>query len=344
MIKKTSTHFTLSSAFLGLMLSTLPCQAQSKMTGLRGINHRPFPTSQVTTQAAGTPPAISASYAFTVLNFPGTLQTVGFGINSGAASSKIEIVGAVGTNASPGPIGYTGGFLMHYAKAKGTTVEAFGSVNFPGAIQQVANGVNDSGEIVGFYEDSSGVVHGYLESGGVFTTIDVPFSGATATGPEAINNSGEIVGIWDDATTSHGFLLSGGTYTSFDYPGAVLTEALDMNNSGEIVGDYVDATGIQHGFSLSGGIYAIFDPPGSTATGGNGINDAGEIVGSYCVTSECAANFATLQGFVLSGGTYTTIAIPGATETIATQINDKGVIVGLYVDTVGNSGFLAFSK
>ena len=343
MTKETWTHFTLPFAFLGLMLSTSPCQGQRELGELRGIHHRPL-TSQVTTQATGTPPPNSPSFAFTVLNFPGTLQTVGFGINSGAASSKIQIVGAVGTNASPGPIGYTRGFLMHYTKATGTTTEVFRNVNFPGAIEQVASGVNDSGEIVGFYEDSSGVVHSYLESGGVFTTIDVPFSGATATAAGAINNSGEIVGTWYDATTSHGFLLSGGTYTSFDYPGAVQMEALDLNNSGEIVGDYVDASGIQHGFSRSGGSYASFDPPGSTATGGNGINDAGDIVGSYCVTSECAANFATLQGFLLSGGTYTTITIPGATETIATQINNKGVIVGLYFDTVGNSGFLAFPK
>lgn len=98
MTKDTSNHFAF--AFLGLMLTTLPCQAQSKISGLRGIRHQPPTASQPATQPAGMTPASSTSYSFTVLDFPGTLTTVGFGINSGAASSKTEIVGAVGNNSA----------------------------------------------------------------------------------------------------------------------------------------------------------------------------------------------------------------------------------------------------
>ena len=67
-----------------------------------------------------TKPAISASYTFTVIEFPGTFYTFGTAINSGAASSKVEMVGAIG----PGvvnPIGFTGSFLMHYEQSKGIT-------------------------------------------------------------------------------------------------------------------------------------------------------------------------------------------------------------------------------
>ena len=318
------------------MLSVAPGLAQ-RPSGLRSIrSHRPSATQAAT----ATLPA-AASYRFTVLDYPGTLETAGFGINSGAASSKTEIVGAPGSINDPGPVGYRGGFLMPYTKTSAGVTETYRAVNFPGTKQQAASGINDSGQIVGYYADSSNVIHGYMQSGGTFTTIDVPFSGAASTGAFGINNSGQIVGYWNDVSTSHGFLLSGGTYTSMDYPGAVFTIANAINNLGDIVGIYSDTSGAYHGFLLSGGTYTSLDPPGSTATEAYGINDSGDIAGLYCLTSECAANLDTYQGFVLSGGTYGAVTIPGATSIAAIGINNKGTIVGVYYDSVGNHGFLA---
>jgi uncharacterized membrane protein len=37
-----------------------------------------------------------------------------------------------------------------------------------------ANGINDSGAIVGNYTDSAGVIHGFLLKGGKYTTLTVP--------------------------------------------------------------------------------------------------------------------------------------------------------------------------
>jgi hypothetical protein len=345
MTQQTSTHFALSLAVLGLMLSTFPCQAQSKLAAGRRMNHPPVPASQGTMQPNETVPPGSPTYTFTVLAFPGTFFTSVAAINSGAASSKIEIVGGDGWDAS---IGYTASFAMSYNAMKASTTEILRGVNKPKAIGQAANGVNDSGEIVGYYIVSGTTAdHGYLRSGGKFINIAVPFSGAVGESAFMINNSGEIVGTWEDATTSHGFLLSGTTYTSFDYPGAVFTAALSVNNPGEIVGAYTDLSGVTHGFTLSGGTYASYDPPGSTYTVTTGINDSGDIVGYYCLTSECAAGngWPSPQGFLLSGGTYTTIMIPGATATWASDINNNGLIVGNYADGVGgtngSNGFVA---
>src|SRR5215472_7204635 len=50
----------------------------------------------------------------------------------------------------------------------------FTTIDFPGATQTIANGLNDHGDIVGRYLDSNGVFHGYLLSGGTFTTLDPP--------------------------------------------------------------------------------------------------------------------------------------------------------------------------
>ena len=37
-----------------------------------------------------------------------------------------------------------------------------------------ATGINDAGQIVGFYRGSNGLFHGFLLSGGTFTTLDDP--------------------------------------------------------------------------------------------------------------------------------------------------------------------------
>jgi probable HAF family extracellular repeat protein len=293
--------------------------------------------------AGGALPESSPKYTFTILDYPRTLNTNGFGINSGATSSEVELVGGVGNQAAS-PLGFTGGFLVQYAATNSTTTETYEAVNIAGTTEQSAFGVNDSGEIVGAYADSAAVLHGYLLSGGTFTTMNVPFPTATGTSPFGINNAGEIVGYWLDSTTGHGFLLSSGTYTSFDYPGAAFTIASAINSRGDIVGYYSDTSGVYHGFLLSGGTYTSIDEPGATATEANGINDAGEIVGIYCQTSQCAANFSGFQGFFLKAGEFSDVTIPGAKANGPVGINNKGVIIGVFHDAVGRHGFLATPK
>ena len=224
---------------------------------------------------------------------------------------------------------------------KKTVTEAYQAVNYPHEpLAQYATCVNDSGQIVGTYLDSSGVWHGYERSGGKFTKLDVPFAGATASFVNGINNSGEVVGGWNangynGPGAQHGFTLIGGTYASFDYPAAAYTWGSGENNAGEIVGTYIDTSGVYHGYLLSGDTYTSIDPSGSVQTYANGINDAGDIVGWYCTTSECVSNGDGEQGFLLSGGVFTTITIPGEFETTPTDINNNGVILGSYQDAAG---------
>jgi probable HAF family extracellular repeat protein len=116
---------------------------------------------------------------------------------------------------------------------------------------------------------------------------------------------------------SHSFTLIGGTYTSFDYPGATFTQANAVNSAGEIVGYYNDTSGVSHGFLLSGGTYASIDVPGAASTTSSGINDTGDIVGGYCPTGECISSEEGTQGYLLSGGVFTPIAIPGEFASLA---------------------------
>src|SRR5467141_3704642 len=100
-----------------------------------------------------------------------------------------------------------------------------------------AVGINNEGQITGYYFDSNGAAHGFLYSGGTWTTLNDPFA-TNGTFAEGINNKGQIVGYYVDATGDHGFLYSGGTYTTLNDTAANsgTTQAFGINDLGQIVG------------------------------------------------------------------------------------------------------------
>jgi probable HAF family extracellular repeat protein len=99
--------------------------------------------------------------------------------------------------------------------------------------------INDNGVIAGDY-NSNGKYHGFIDNGGVFTTLDDP-NGLVGGGTivEGINNKGDVVGYYEDSSfQAHGFVYSNGTFTTVDAPsapggGTILT---GINDGGEIVG------------------------------------------------------------------------------------------------------------
>ena len=85
----------------------------------------------------------------------------------------------------------------------------FTTIDFPGATQTDAHGINPRGDIVGRYDSADGVTHGYLLSRGKFTSIDFP--GANFTVAFGITPRGNIVGRYFSADgVGHGYLLSRG--------------------------------------------------------------------------------------------------------------------------------------
>jgi len=106
-------------------------------------------------------------------------------------------------------------------------------------------GINDAGQIVGAYWNGT-EYQGYLDTGGVFTTISDPLS-AGFQGASGINNAGQIVGWYVDAFGNiNGYLYSGGIFTTVDDALGTDTEPLGINSAGQIVGFY--ASGNSYGF------------------------------------------------------------------------------------------------
>jgi len=146
--------------------------------------------------------------------------------------------------------------------------------------------INDSGAIVGYYVDSTGVYHGFLLKGKKYTTVDVP--GATYTFATGINKSGNISFYWVDSSgvyESSVYNAKTKKYTTVDVPGAADSYALDLNAAGDVTYEWQDASGVIHGALLHAKKYYKYDYPKSTATYGGGINDKSNIVGGYQTAS-----------------------------------------------------------
>jgi hypothetical protein len=207
----------------------------------------------------------------------------------------------------------------------------FRNADLPGVPVTFAGGINDRGQIAGAYQDSSGLIHGYLADGDDFTTIDFP--GATETVATASNNSGTVVGTYADATGQfHGFTLKDGAFTSIDFPGAIFLSVIDINEEGTLVGVYEIGPSV-HGFTQDKDGFTTIDDPANAFlvpfTQAVGINDRKEVIGTFADAESNA------HGFALVRGIFTQIDVPGAGTSFPEGLNNQGDIVGAYDDLEG---------
>ncbi len=117
-------------------------------------------------------------------------------------------------------------------------------INDPNAVSTVAAAINNSGEIAGFYTDSGGVIHGFLDNQSQFTTVNAP--GASETQLLGINDSGIAVGFDVVNGAMHGIIFNSHAdkFTTLDDPNGIGTTTLNgINDRGQIVGFYVDSHG-----------------------------------------------------------------------------------------------------
>jgi hypothetical protein len=162
-------------------------------------------------------------------------------------------------------------------------------------------GINNNGDIVGYYNDGTGAEHGLFRAwtgyGNRGNYVSIDPKGAVNTIAEGINDSDLAVGYFQGADGSlHGFSYSVASqvFTPIDFNGATSTAVLGVNNIGEMVGYYIDTAGKRHGFIRSAaGQYATIDDANAGAGGTlvGGINNFGEIVGWYTAANGHDASF-----------------------------------------------------
>jgi uncharacterized membrane protein len=182
---------------------------------------------------------------FSRIDVPGAIATLAIGINSSG-----DIAGHYLSATSD----IRHGFVLHAG--------AFLTIDYPGSKYTEAWRINDSGQIAGRYVGVDGNFHVYLLSNGRFTSFDYP--NALQTAPAGYSHVGGLNNFADVASdyassapfqqlnklngNVHGFVSSGGAFTSFDFPGASGTIVFGINDDGKVVGTYENPDGTFHGF------------------------------------------------------------------------------------------------
>jgi hypothetical protein len=173
---------------------------------------------------------------FTTVDDPGFAFTQLLGISSNGATAA-----GYWTHDAAGATGQLAGFVTG---GPGFTSPTFFGINslLPANTNSQATGVNDAGEVVGFYQEgpnTSPVFTGFVDKAGSVTPLEFP--GATSTQALGVNDLGEIVGDYVTGGVMHGFLDNAGTFTTLDPTGSTATTINGINDSGTVVGFYVNA-------------------------------------------------------------------------------------------------------
>jgi hypothetical protein len=112
---------------------------------------------------------------------------------------------------------------------------SFISLTYPGAVGTYANGINDSGVIVGTYYDTDYIGHGFIYHNGQWATLDFIYA---FTGLIGITNSGVILGDGSGSCNSIGCGLSG----AFLYVNGTFKDLPEVPNSKNPAGSTVSST------------------------------------------------------------------------------------------------------
>ncbi|MGC2697220.1 MAG: hypothetical protein WA738_15655 [Candidatus Angelobacter sp.] len=272
----------------------------------------------------------SPNFRYVAIDFPGAFFTDATGINNFG-----EIVGfyAQGTNCFAGSV--SDSCPAHGFKLVN---KVFTTIHISGALHTRISGVNDGGDVVGTFETSAHVVHGFLlHHTGQLQIIDPP-SPMSGT-PQGVNNSLVVVG--------GDFRWQNGKFTAIDFAAPNTGESQVLNgisNPGVIVGTLFRGD-VLHGLVKAGGDVDIFQINGQD-TLVNGVNGRGDLVGTGpvgnggYVTFHFEANETNDKPERPPNPII--ILFPGSSETFPSSINYQQAIVGTYHNSDSlDHGFLA---
>jgi hypothetical protein len=241
------------------------------------------------------------------------------------------------------------------------------------AVQTAVNGINASGDIVGFFVDGVKRQHGFVRTAGQYVTIDVPgelagLKGITfPTTVNGINPAGDLVGNYTVTVTNEsapidspaycpaahpaaclkGFLYRHGRFYSVmfpNHPGAIPQR---ITPNGEIYGCLHDN---DLGMSMVAAAWTVHGDASLTAGGGelsddtvsvpmsmnNGAKPGGEVIAGLW------NDMAGRHGFVVDHGSFRSYDVQSPTIKLTAiwDMNPRGQLVGTYVDATGRHGFV----
>ena len=231
----------------------------------------------------------------------------------------------------------------------------YSTIDYPGSASTQVNGIARTGPlgrsiaVVGKYTDIRGG-HGFIFSGGVYKTLDVPLMYVQSTQAYGINTRGEIVGTYFNSLGGLvcNFEYSAGTYEALLH-GCVSgsTDSLQVhgiNAQDDLVGNNYYYSSQNRGFVTAPGYQNnMVEFPYALQTEMFGINSNAnpEIVGDYEDANHGYHGAVWKLSPSINGGWRldygTSLDVPGTSgDTQARGVNDSGQIVGFF----GSHGFL----
>ena len=112
-----------------------------------------------------------------------------------------------------------------------TLPSSFTPQNFPSSTATQVFDINNAGNTAGFYVDSGGTTHGFVDIGGIFSTIDVPAMAVTEL--LGLNDSNRTVGFSGTGSPlgQQAFTEFGGAFTNLNplLPANIRSQASDRH-------------------------------------------------------------------------------------------------------------------
>jgi hypothetical protein len=227
--------------------------------------------------------------------------------------------------------------------ANSGSIEVITTFDYPGTGNLTEpQKINEKGDIVGVYLDSNLVSRGFVRfSNGSFSAPIVdPNDTVGFTEGRGINDPGTVCG--DYATSdgnTHGFFLSGGTFTEYDIPGALSTVVLGINDPGDFTGGFSDDDVIFQAFVSHGGTITSFSVPGAVLTLAYQLNNSKQLAVGYYIDGS-----GILHGYFrdANGALHFPIDPSGSVGTVLFGDNNRNWVVGRYADSAGVTHGLFF--
>ncbi len=240
--------------------------------------------------------------------------------------------------------------LVILAMTFGNVAGAIGAVEYSvinldtlGGTGSIAEGLNDSGQVVGDYENAQGT-HGFIYSNGSMTdlgALPAPFN--TYTVAVGVSATGQVVGtalsFADSSIPNRAFTYSNGSISdlgTLDPPYNGAAQATAINASGQVVGFSTAADGAPHAFEEAQGRFVDLGTLGGSFSLAFGINSNGDVVGKSAISGDVAQH-----AFLYQNNQIFDLGTLGGDLGQAEAVNNADQITG-YSSLADNSTIHAF--
>ena len=205
-----------------------------------------------------------------------------------------------------------------------------------GGGRSFANGINNSGQVVGWSTVPGNYQHAFLYKNRMMMSLSIGGILPSATG---INDSEQVIGATDSIGRGQAFVYSNGGLTLLPaFTSGGYSAAYGINKSGDVVGVAKNSS-TAHAVLYTGGRTTpknlnIWKGLSSVAYG---INDSGQVVGAAALPK-----LGPIHAFLYSNGNMEDLSTLGGPTSAAYGINNSGQVVGQAAFLPKNTAVHAF--